>query len=118
VRELEGELVGLLGGLRSHGARIAAYGAAAKGSTLLNVFGIGRETIEFVVDRSVQKQGNFMPGVKIPIVPPERLVDVMPDYVLLLAWNLADEVIAQQDEYRSKGGRFIVPLPVPEVLEP
>lgn len=118
VRELEGELVGLLGGLRSRGARIAAYGAAAKGSTLLNVFGIGRDTIEFVVDRSVQKQGKYMPGVKIPIEAPERLLDLMPDYVVLLAWNLAHEVVAQQDEYRRKGGRFIVPLPVPEVLEP
>jgi len=118
VRELEGELVGLLGGLRSRGARIAAYGAAAKGSTLLNVFGIGRDTIEFVVDRSVQKQGKYMPGVKIPIEPPERLLDLMPEYVLLLAWNLADEVVAQQDAYRRQGGRFIVPVPEPKVLEP
>ena len=118
VRELEGELVRLLGGLRSRGARIAAYGAAAKGSTLLNVFGIGPDTIEFVVDRSVQKQGKYMPGVKIPIEPPERLLDLMPEYVLLLAWNLADEVVAQQDAYRRQGGRFIVPVPEPKVLEP
>jgi SAM-dependent methyltransferase len=118
VRGLEGELLGLLQSLRSSGARIAGYGAAAKGSTLLNVFGIGPETVEFVVDRSTQKQGRYMPGVRIPIGPPERLLTEMPDYVLLLAWNLADEVVAQQADYRRRGGRFIVPVPVPEVLDP
>ena len=118
VRRLERELLGLLHTLRSNGARIAGYGAAAKGSTLLNVFGIGPETVEFVVDRSTQKQGRYMPGVRIPIGPPERLLTEMPDYVLLLAWNLADEVVAQQSDYRERGGRFIVPLPVPKVLEP
>jgi SAM-dependent methyltransferase len=118
VRRLESELLGLLHSLRSNGARIAGYGAAAKGSTLLNVFGIGPETVEFVVDRSTQKQGRYMPGVRIPIGPPERLLTEMPDYVLLLAWNLADEVVAQQVDYRERGGRFIVPVPVPEVLDP
>jgi hypothetical protein len=118
VRTLEGELLALLRSLRSSGARIAGYGAAAKGSTLLNVFGIGPETVEFVVDRSTQKQGRYMPGVRIPIGPPERLLTEMPDYVLLLAWNLADEVVAQQADYRKRGGRFIVPVPVPEVLDP
>jgi hypothetical protein len=118
VRTLEGELVGLLESLRTNGARIAGYGAAAKGSTLLNVFGIGPETVEFVVDRSTEKQGRYMPGVRIPIGPPERLLTEMPDYVLLLAWNLVDEVVAQQADYRARGGRFIVPVPVPEVLDP
>ena len=118
VHTLEGELLGLLESLRSSGARIAGYGAAAKGSTLLNVFGIGPETVEFVVDRSTQKQGRYMPGVRIPIRPPEQLLTEMPDYVLILAWNLADEVVTQQAEYRGRGGRFIVPVPVPEVLEP
>jgi len=118
VHRLEGELVGLLQSLRSSGARIAGYGAAAKGSTLLNVFHIGPETVEFVVDRSTQKQGRYMPGVRIPIAPPDRLLTEMPDYVLLLAWNLADEVVAQQADYRARGGRFIVPVPVPEVLDP
>ena len=117
VRALERALVGLLGSLRSQGARIAGYGAAAKGSTLLNVFGIGPETVEFVVDRSTHKQGRYIPGVRIPIAPPERLLTEMPDYVLLLAWNLTDEVVAQQNEYHKRGGRFIVPVPFPEVLE-
>ena len=117
VSELGRDLVALLGRLRSDGARIAAYGAAAKGSTLLNVFGIGPETVEFVADRSTHKQGRYMPGVRIPIAAPERLLAEMPDYVLILAWNLADEVIAQQDDYRRRGGRFILPVPVPEVLD-
>jgi len=116
VTELRAELVALLEGLKRDGARIAAYGAAAKGSTLLNVFGIGAETIDFVVDRSTVKVGRYMPGVHLRIDPPERLLDEMPDYLLLLAWNLADEVMAQQGEYRRRGGRFIVPVPVPEVI--
>ena len=116
VTELRAELVALLDGLKRDGARIAAYGAAAKGSTLLNVFGIGADTIDFVVDRSTVKVGRYMPGVHLRIDPPERLLDEMPDYLLLLAWNLADEIMAQQGEYRRRGGRFIVPVPVPEVV--
>ena len=111
VFELKDELVALLGRLKREGKRIAAYGAAAKGSTLLNVFGIGTETLDFVADRSTYKQGRYMPGVRIPIVAPERLREAMPDYTLLLTWNFADEIFRQQAEYRRLGGRFIVPLP-------
>jgi SAM-dependent methyltransferase len=111
VFELKDELVALLGRLKRDGKRIAAYGAAAKGSTLLNVFGIGTETLDFVADRSTYKQGRYMPGVRIPIVAPERLREAMPDYTLLLTWNFADEIFRQQAEYRRLGGRFIVPLP-------
>ena len=93
--------VGLLGDSRRAGQRIAAYGAAAKGSTLLNAFGIGRETIDFVVDRSTHKQGRYMPGVQHPDRRPRAGCSTsMPDYVLLLAWNFADEILAQQAEYR------------------
>jgi hypothetical protein len=116
VTGLRAELVALLDGLKRDGARIAAYGAAAKGSTLLNVFGIGTDTLDFVVDRSTVKVGRYMPGVHLRIDPPERLMEEMPDYLLLLAWNLADEIMAQQSEYRRRGGRFIVPVPVPEVV--
>jgi SAM-dependent methyltransferase len=105
----------LLLGLKRDGKRIAAYGAAAKGATLLNRIEVGAETIDYVVDRNVHKQGRYMPGVRIPIVDPARLLDDMPDYVLLLAWNFADEVMAQQAEYRDRGGRFVVPVPTPEV---
>ncbi|HEY8736293.1 MAG TPA: class I SAM-dependent methyltransferase [Candidatus Dormibacteraeota bacterium] len=111
VEALKASLTSTLAGLKRRGDRIAAYGAAAKGSTLLNYFGIGRETLDFVVDRSPHKQGRFMPGVHIPIYAPERLVEEMPDHVLLLTWNFADEILAQQAVYRKLGGRFIIPVP-------
>ncbi|HSD65412.1 MAG TPA: class I SAM-dependent methyltransferase, partial [Vicinamibacteria bacterium] len=89
IDALKADLTTLLKGLKAQGRRVAAYGASAKGSTLLNVLGIGRETLEFVADRSTYKQGRLMPGAHIPIVPPERLAESMPDYVLLLTWNFA-----------------------------
>ncbi|MBE7415667.1 MAG: class I SAM-dependent methyltransferase [Deltaproteobacteria bacterium] len=97
--------------LKDGGNRIAAYGAAAKGATLLNYTGIGRDFIDFVVDRNVHKQGLYMPGRRIPIFRPERLLEERPDYVLILAWNFAQEIISQQEEYRAAGGKFIVPIP-------
>jgi SAM-dependent methyltransferase len=115
VDNLCDQLQHLLRTLRDDGKRIAAYGAAAKGATLLNRIGIGAETIDYVADRNVHKQGLYMPGAHIPIVDPARLVaggDV-PDYVLLLAWNFADEVMRQQEEYRRAGGQFILPVPEP-----
>jgi hypothetical protein len=115
VDGLCGQLRELLLELKASGCHIAAYGAAAKGATLLNRVGIGAETLDFVADRSVHKQGRFMPGVHVPIDRPERLLDEMPDYVLLLAWNVRDEVMAQQAEYRARGGRFIVPVPEPRL---
>ena len=111
IEELKRSLRGLLLGLKQKGDRLAAYGAAAKGSTLLNYFKIGRELLDFVVDRSTYKQGRYMPGVQLPIYPSERLLEQMPGYVLLLTWNFADEIIAQQAEYRRRGGRFIIPIP-------
>jgi len=106
----------LLVELRASGKRIAAYGAAAKGSTLLNTARIGTDLVDFVVDRNVHKQGLFMPGVHLPIRGPEALLEEEPDYVLLLAWNFKDEIMRQQAEYRERGGRFIVPVPEPSVI--
>lgn len=111
VDALGARLRDVLRGLKARGARIAAYGAAAKGSTLLNTFRIGLETLDFVVDRNPRKQGLCMPGVHLPISPPERLLGDRPDACLLLAWNLADEVLRQQSAYRAAGGKFILPVP-------
>ena len=116
VGKLKASLLARLGGFRQQGKRLAAYGAAAKGSTLLNYVGIGRETIDFVVDRSPYKQGLCMPGVHLPIHAPDTLVEAMPDYTLLLTWNFADEILEQQAEYRQRGGHFIIPVPEPRVV--
>lgn len=116
AQRVKDALTDLLGELVGAGARIAAYGAAAKGTVLLNYCGIGVETLAFVADRSPHKQGRLMPGVHIPISPPERISEEMPDYVLLLTWNFADEIMAQEHRYRQRGGRFIIPIPEPRVV--
>jgi hypothetical protein len=116
VAEVREHLLGLLQELKSRGHTIAAYGAAAKGSTLLNYVGIGLELVDFVVDRNPHKHGLYMPGVHLPIRDPSALMDERPDFVLLLAWNYRDEVLRQQAEYLDRGGRFILPVPEPVVL--
>jgi hypothetical protein len=115
VDAVKAALQKLLMGLRREGRRLAAYGASAKGTVLLDFCGIGGETLEFVVDRSRLKQGLYTPGTHLPIHAPAKLLEAMPDYVLLLTWNFADEVMAQQAEYRRRGGRFIVPIPEPRI---
>ncbi len=116
IADLRDNLRSLLQDLKSQGKRIAAYGAAAKGHTLLSYCGIGSDYLDFVVDRSTYKQGRYMPGTHLPIYPPGRLLEARPDYVLLLAWNFADEIISQQAEYLRRGGRFVVPVPEPRVI--
>jgi SAM-dependent methyltransferase len=115
VADLRRSLLTVLSDLRAAGKRLAAYGAAAKGSTLLNCFGIGRDYLDFVVDRSPHKQGRYMPGVHLPIDAPSRLLRDRPDFVLLLTWNFADEILEQQAEFRQGGGRFIIPVPAVRV---
>jgi SAM-dependent methyltransferase len=117
VEYLRDELLWLLRTLRASGKRIAAYGAPAKGNTLLNYCGVGADLIDFTVDRSPYKQGLLLPGSKLPILAPDALQQERPDYVVILPWNIADEIVSQQTEYASRGGRFIVPVPRPRVLE-
>lgn len=116
VAGLKQSLLALLARLKAEGASIAAYGASAKGATLLNTFGIGAETLDYVVDRSTVKQGRFTPGTHLEILGPEVLLERRPDYCLLLTWNFADEILAQQAEYRAAGGRFILPVPEPRIV--
>ena len=113
VRTCQDELRSFLDDLADQGRTVAAYGAAAKGATLLNSTAIGRERIQFVVDRNVHKHGKLMPGCRVPIRPVEALLDERPDDVLLLAWNFADEIVAQQAAYLDGGGTFYVPVPTP-----
>ena len=102
--------------LRQKGRRVAAYGAAAKGAILLNAVGIDGDVLDFVVDRNVHKQGLFMPGVDVEILPPEALIERRPDDVLLLPWNFEDEIVSQQLDYLRAGGRFLIPVPEPRFV--
>jgi SAM-dependent methyltransferase len=115
VAALRRDLTALVDRLRSEGKTVAAYGASAKGATLLNYCGIGQEQLAFVADRSPYKQGRFMPGARLPVVPASSLAARAPDYALLLTWNFADEILAQQAEFLRNGGRFIVPVPRVEI---
>lgn len=118
VVETKWRLLELLIRLKRQGARIVGYGAPGKGNTLLNYCGIRTDFLDFTVDRNPYKQGRFLPGTRIPVLPPERLDAARPDYVLILPWNLKDEIIGQLAAVRGWGGRFIVPIPEPTVIDP
>lgn len=111
VENLRVSLTNCLKNLKNEGKSIVVYGASAKGSTLMNYFGIGTEQIDYVVDRSTVKQGRYTPGTRLKICPPERLTEDQPDYCLLLTWNFAEEIMKQQQAYRDRGGKFIIPVP-------
>jgi SAM-dependent methyltransferase len=116
VEDLKTNLLAVLNNIKSKGKKIAGYGAAAKGSTLINYIDIDKKIIDYVVDRNTHKHGKYMPGKRLPIYPVEKLIQEMPDYVLILAWNFAEEIMEQQQEYKDKGGRFIVPIPEPKII--
>ena len=116
VKETKRGILSFLIEARRAGRRICGYGAPAKGNTLLNYCGVGTDFIEFTVDRNPVKQGTLLPGSRIPVLAPEALIEARPDLVLILPWNLRDEVIAQLPQVHAWGGRFVVPIPRPTVL--
>jgi SAM-dependent methyltransferase len=117
VEETKRQLLEFLIGARRRGASVAAYGAPGKGNTLLNYCGIRTDFVEYAVDRNPYKHGRFTPGTHIPIFPPERLRETRPDYILILPWNLKDEILKQLAYTREWGARFVVPIPRVAVIE-
>jgi C-methyltransferase C-terminal domain len=114
ARETKRALLEFLIRAKREGKSVVAYGAAAKASTLLNYCGVRRDFVDYLVDRSPYKKGHWLPGVHIPIYDPDHVKETKPDYVLILAWNLKEEIMKQMGYIRSWGGQFI--LPIPEVV--
>jgi SAM-dependent methyltransferase len=111
VKETKFALVEFLMSAAKQGKKVAGYGAPGKSATLLHYCGIGRDLIEYTVDRSPYKQGRFLPGTHIPIFHPDRIRETKPDYIVILPWNLREEIISQLQYIREWGGRFVVPIP-------
>jgi 2-polyprenyl-3-methyl-5-hydroxy-6-metoxy-1,4-benzoquinol methylase len=116
VMKIKSDLLSFLITAASGGKSVAGYGAPGKGNTLLNHCGIRSDLLEYTVDRSPVKQGWFLPGTHIPIHPPERLAQTRPDYILILPWNLREEISAQLSYVRDWGGRLVVPIPALELI--
>jgi hypothetical protein len=111
VKQIKRSILKGLIDLKSDGKTIAAYGAPAKGNTMLNYLGIGPDFIDFTVDRNPTKQGCFLPGSRIPVYSPDKITQTKPDYLLILPWNLKDEIMEQMAGIRNWGGQFIIPIP-------
>ena len=111
VKETKRKLLEFLITVKQEGKKIAGYGAPGKGNTLLNYCGIRTDFLDYTVDRSPFKQGKFLPGTHIPIYPPEKISEMRPDYLLILPWNLKDEIMKQMAFVREWGGKFVVPIP-------
>jgi hypothetical protein len=118
VKESKRTLLELLIGLRRDGRQVAGYGAPGKANTLLNYCGIRSDLIDYTVDQNPYKHGRFTPGTHIPIYPPERIAETKPDYIVVLPWNLIDEISEQLRYVRDWGAKLIVPIPTARVLEP
>ncbi len=116
VQNSRTSLLTLLQDLSQQGWKLAAYAAPAKGNTLLNYCGIGPHLVPFTVDKNPMKVGRFTPGMHIPVLPVSAILEQKPDYLLILAWNFADEIIRQQNEFRFQGGKFIIPIPKARVV--
>jgi SAM-dependent methyltransferase len=117
AKSIKRRILALLIELKGQGKSIVGYGAPGKGNTLLNYCGIGPDFLDYTVDRNPYKQDKFTPGMQIPILAPERIRETRPDYVFILPWNLKDEIVGQLAYVREWGGRFVVPIPEPRVLE-
>jgi 2-polyprenyl-3-methyl-5-hydroxy-6-metoxy-1,4-benzoquinol methylase len=117
VEQQRQSLLALIRKLKSEGKTIVGLSAPAKGMTLLSHCKIGRETLEYITEKSELKMGKYAPVDKIPIVSDDRLIQDKPDYALLLAWNFSKEIIKNLDEYRKGGGKFIIPIPEPRIIE-
>src|SRR3989344_948894 len=115
--EVKRDLLAFLIDLKRRGKTVVAYGAAAKGNTLLNYCGIRTDFVEYVVDRNQHKQGKFLLGTRIPILHPDRVAETRPDYILVLPWNLRSEIVEQLAYVRSWGGKFVAPIPKVEVIQ-
>ena len=116
VEKLKEDLVNLLQKLQSENKKVIGYGAAAKGNTLLNYYHIKPEIIEFIADLNPMKQNKFTPGTHIPVYSPEIIYEAKPDYMLILAWNFADEIMKQQSKFNEMGGKFIIPVPEVRII--
>jgi hypothetical protein len=114
---LREELRKTLFSLKRSGSSLAGYGAPAKATILLNYCGIDTSILDFISDITSLKQGKYIPGVRIPIVDPDTFHKAFPDYALLLAWNFEKEILRKEEEYLSKGGKFIIPVPQPRIVE-